>query len=148
MKYSTEIKIKAPREEVVQKFQDPENLKYWQRGLLSYENISGDPGQEGSKTYARYQMGKREIDMTGTVTKNNLPQELHYTFDAEKVHNIQENFFSETPDGQTRWLSNNEFRFSGFMKLIGFFMPNSFRKQTLQYMEDFRNFAENGTHVS
>ncbi|MGB8376693.1 MAG: SRPBCC family protein [Salegentibacter sp.] len=148
MKYSTEIEIKAPRQEVVQKLQDPENLKYWQRGLISYENISGTPGEEGSKSYAKYQMGKREIDMTGQITRKNLPQELHYTFDAEKVHNIQENFFTETPDGHTRWLSNNEFRFSGFMKLVGFFMPGSFRKQTLRYMEDFKNFAENDTRVA
>ena len=36
----------------------------------------------------------------------------------------------------------NEFQFKGFMKLIGFFMPGAFEKQSFKYMKDFKAFAE------
>lgn len=33
------------------------------------------------------------------------------------------------------------------MRLVGVLMPGSFRKQSLQHMQDFKAFAENGTDV-
>jgi hypothetical protein len=37
---------------------------------------------------------------------------------------------------------------SGFMKVIGFLMPGSFRKQSRQHLEDFKAFAERGKSVA
>jgi len=46
-------------------------------------------------------------------------------------------------------VSESEFEFAGFgMKLIGFLMPGAFKKQSLKYLTDFKDFAENGTSVS
>lgn len=148
MKYTTEITIERPREEVIEKFKDPESLKHWQRGFIFMKPQSGELGAEGSTNLLKYKMGKREIEMTETITLNNLPEEFHATYEAKGVFNIQENFFETTPGNHTKWISHSEFRFSGFMKLIGWFMPGAFKKQSYQFMEDFKNFVEKGESVA
>lgn len=147
MKYTTEIVVDVSRDEFIKKMDNPENMKHWQRGLMAYEQLSQSPGQEGARMSLNYQMGKREMVMVETIIKRNLPEEMHTTYDTKGVHNIQKNYFREE-DGKTRWISESEFQFSGLgMKLMGFLMPGVFKKQSLKYMEDFKNFAEKGISV-
>lgn len=143
MKYVHVITIDLPREEVVKKFSDPENFRYWQRGFISFKPISGDFGKAGSTNRLKYQMGKREIEMTETILRNDLPYEFESTYEAKGVYNIQKTKFNKIDENTTEWISENEFQFSGFMKLIGWTMPSSFKKQSYQFMEDFKAFAEN-----
>ena len=147
MKFTSEIKIAKPRTEVIEKFSDPNIIKHWQRGFISMEPISGNLGGEGSKNKLKYKMGNREIEMEETIIKNDLPEQFHANYAAKGVFNIQENFFEETPENHTLWIAHNEFRFSGFMKLMGLFMPGAFRKQSYQYMQDFKAFLENEQSV-
>ncbi|MBO0342700.1 MAG: SRPBCC family protein [Bacteroidota bacterium] len=147
MKYTTEIVVDVPREKFIKKMDDPDNMKHWQRGLIGYEQLSANPGQEGSRMSLSYEMGKRKMDMVETIIKRNLPEEIHMTYDTKGVHNIQKNYFKDE-NGSTRWISESEFQFSGLgMKLMGFLMPGAFKKQSLKYMQDFKAFAENGTSV-
>jgi len=147
MKYTTEIVVDVPREEFIKKMDDAENMKHWQRGLIGYEQLSTTPGEEGSRMSLSYEMGKRKMDMVETIIKKNHPEELHMTYDTKGVHNIQKNFFKDEGD-KTRWISESEFQFSGFMmKLMGLLMPGAFKKQSLKYMQDFKAFAEKGESV-
>nr|WP_288934127.1 SRPBCC family protein [uncultured Allomuricauda sp.] len=147
MKYTTEIVVDVPREEFIKKMDDPENMKHWQQGLIGYEQLSTNPGQEGARMSLSYKMGKREMNLVETIIKRNLPDELYMTYDTKGVHNIQKNYFKEEGD-KTRWVSETEFQFSGFgMKLMAFFMPSAFKKQSLKYMQDFKAFAEKGESV-
>lgn len=147
MKYTTEIVVDLPRDEFVKKLDDPENMKHWQRGLVGYEQLSKNPGQDGAQMSLSFKMGNRKMDMVETIIKNNLPEEMHTIYDTKGVHNIQKNYFKEE-GGKTRWISESEFQFSGFgMKLMGLLMPGAFKKQSKKYMEDFKAFAENGTSV-
>tara|TARA_R100000306_G_C4358457_1_gene134022 strand:- start:110 stop:568 length:459 start_codon:yes stop_codon:yes gene_type:complete len=149
MKYTTEITINAPREEVIEKLDNPENMKHWQRGLVRYKPLNGTAGKEGARMELEYQMGKRNIIMIETILKNKFPTEFHATYDAKGVHNIQENYFQEINPDTTRWISESEFQFSGFgMKLMGWLMPGAFKKQSKKYLIDFKNFVENGTSVT
>lgn len=147
MKYTTEIVIDLPRDEFIKKLDNPENMKHWMRGLVSYEHLSADPGKEGAQMNMKFKMGKRDMEMVETIIKKNLPEEFHNTYDTKGVHNIQKNYFKEE-DGKTRWISESEFQFEGFgMKLMAFLMPGAFKKQSKNYAEDFKNFAENGISV-
>lgn len=144
MKYTTEILIDLPRDEFIKKLEDPENMKHWQKGLVSYEQLSKNPGQEGAQMSLKYKMGNREMDLIETIIKKNLPEEMHATYDAKGVHNLQKNYYRDE-DGKTRWITESDFQFSGFgMKLMGLLMPGAFKKQTLIYMQDFKKFAEEG----
>ena len=149
MKYSTEIIIDLPREEVIRKLDNVDNMKHWQRGLVNYKVLQGVPGKEGTTMELEYQMGKRNVVLIETITKNVFPAEFHANYDTKGVHNVQKNFFQEMEGNKTKWVSESEFEFKGFgMKMMAFLMPGAFKKQSLKYLKDFKDFAENGTSVS
>lgn len=142
MKYSNSVIIDLPKEEVVKRFDDPENMKFWQKGLLHFELISGSPGSEGAQTRLEYQMGKRSFEMIETIIANRLPDEIHSTYETTGVFNTQKNYFKENGN-QTKWISESTLGFTGFMKVMAFFMGSgSFKKQSRAFMEDFKSFAE------
>lgn len=142
MKYTVDLLIDLPRVKVIELFDNPELMPKWQPDLVSFEPLSGDPGQPGAKSKLHYKMGKREVEMIETITENTLPEALTATYETKGVYNIISNKFVITSEQQTRWVSENEFQFSGFMKLIGFFMKSAFPKQTLKFMNQFKTFAE------
>jgi hypothetical protein len=147
MKYTTEVLIDLPRDEFIKKLDNPDNMKHWMQGLVSHEQLSGEPGQEGAQMNMKFKMGKREMEMIETIIKRNMPEEMHMVYDTKGVHNIQKNYFKEE-NGKTRWISESEFQFEGFgMKLMGFLMPGAFKKQSKKYADDFKNFAEKGISV-
>lgn len=142
MKYSTQIDINLDRDKVIALFDNVDNMKLWMEGLVSFEHISGTPGQEGARSRLKFKMGKREIEMIETITRRNLPEEFSGTYEAKGVFNIVSNKFEVLPGNKTRYITEHEFQFKGFMKIIAFLMPFAFKKQSLKYMEDFRKFAE------
>lgn len=149
MKYTIEAIIELPLKEVIKKFDNPENMKHWQRGLISYEHLSGTPGQIGAKMKLTYQLGKRKFELEETITHKNLPFELHGTYDTKGMHSLQENYFSENEEGHTLWTSKSEFLPTNFMlRLMTILMPGAFKKQSKVYLEDFKNFAEKGISVA
>ena len=87
-------------------------------------------------------MGNREIEMIETITRRNLPEEFSGTYDAKGVHNIISNKFIELGPNKTKYLTESEFQFKGFMKLMGWLMPGAFKKQSQKFLEDFKAFAE------
>lgn len=145
MKYRCEIEIERPVDKVVELFDNPNNLKKWMPGLQSFEHISGEPGQPGAKSRLKFKMGSREIEMIETVTKRNLPEEFSGTYETDGVYNEVSNSFQPI-DGGTNWVADSEFRFTSLaMKLMAFFMPGAFRKETMKHLNAFKEFAESGS---
>jgi len=143
MRYETEVYINLPRGRVIELFDSFENLKKWQEGLVSFEHISGDPGQPGAKTRLLYDMGRRRMEMIETIIKRDLPDEFSGIYDASGVHNIVRNYFYDEGE-RTRWALDSEFQFRSFMRIMSLFIPGRrFREQTRSSMESFKRFAEN-----
>lgn len=142
MKYTNETIIKAPREKVVELFNDPENLAKWQPGFVSMELIKGEGSTVGSQHRLHYTMGKRDVTMVETITAKNLPELFAATYETKGVWNEVHNHFEELPDGTTKYWTENEFRMSGMMKLFGWFMPGAFKKQSQKYLDLFKEFVE------
>ena len=91
--YTTTIVIDLPRDKVVALFDEPANLQKWQRGLLSFEPLSGQEGQAGAKSKLVFQMGKRRMEMIETITRRDLPD----AFDGENgARELQQAFRSVT----------------------------------------------------
>jgi hypothetical protein len=114
----------------------------WQDGLQSYTQISGEAGKEGAKAKLEYKMGVREMVMIETITKRNLPEEFHGTYETNDVLNIQENYFTKVDEKQTLWVTKSEFRFKGVKKLVFALMKSAFKKESLKFMKAFKKFAE------
>ncbi|AXT20620.1 SRPBCC family protein [Flavobacteriaceae bacterium AU392] len=149
MKYTIETIIKLPRDEVIKKMDNTDNMKHWQKGLISAEHISGTPGEVGAKMRLNFKFGKREMELIETIAKRNFPKEFHATYDTKGMHNIQQNFFEQTPQGHTKWVSECEFLPTSFtLRMMTLLMPGTFKKQSKKYMADFKNFAENGISVA
>lgn len=143
MKFTVKIKINLARNKIIELFDSTENLKKWQPGLLSFEHQSGTPGEVGAKSRLQYKTGKREIEMVETITVKNLPDEFSGIYEAKGVRNEVKNYFYKVDKNTNKWVSENEFRCSGFIKIIAFFMPGSFKKETMKYLEYFKEFSEN-----
>lgn len=149
MKYSNEIIVELPLDEFIKKLDNADNMKHWQEGLTGYEYIEGSAGEVGAKMKLSYKIKKREMDLIETILHKNLPNEFHMSYDTKGMHNIQKNYFEETPEGHTKWISHAEFVPGNFaMKLMSFFMKGAFKKQSLKYLNDFKNFAEKGVSVN
>ena len=142
MKYTLDIEIDQPLEKTIELFDNPENMPKWQPGLVSFTHRSGTPGEEGAVSDLIYKMGKREIAMTETIVKRDLPDEFTGYYEAKGVKNWVKNHFESAGHTKTRWVSENEFHCKGLMKVMTWIMPGSFRKQSYQYMKDFKTFAE------
>lgn len=144
MKYTTEVWIKLDRPTTIALFDNPDNLARWQKDLIGFEPMDGIPGQAGSQMRLTYRMGKRELEMVETIVTRDFPDRFIATYEAKGVWNQCHNTFKDK-NGGTHWQMETEFRFSGWMKLMGWLMPGMFKKQTRQSMADFKAFAE-GPH--
>lgn len=143
MKYITEIEIDKPIDQVIAIFDNPDNMSKWMPGLQSFEILSGKQGQPGTKSKLKIKSGSREIEMIETITIRNLPSEYSGTYEAKGVFNIVKNRFIKLSESKTKYITENEFQFSGFMKLIGFLFPKAFKKQSFKYLAEFKTFVEN-----
>jgi len=142
MKYTLELDIDVPRKNMIEYFDNPDNMAKWQPGFVKMEHVSGEPGEIGAKSKLYYKMGKREVEMIETITARNLPEEFCGTYEAKGVWNSVDNRFVEVGTHKTRWLFETEFKCSGFLRVMAFFMPGMFKKQSLENMKSFKEFAE------
>ena len=144
MKFTCFVDIDLPVDRVIELFDNPDNLVEWQDGFVSFEHISGTPGQPGAKSKLTYKMGKRNMDLIETINVRNLPEEFSGTYEGKSMLNTMSNRFSEFNTGVTRYEAEVEYlEFRGFMiKVMAFLMPGMFKKQVQKWMNQFKAFAE------
>lgn len=115
------------------------------KGLQSFETFEGEAGQEGAKSKLVSQMGKRRIEMVETILQRQLPDFFSGSYETRGVYNEVENHFREEGN-ETLYKTINYFRFDSWgMRLIATLMPGAFKKQSMQYLKDFKKFAETTT---
>jgi hypothetical protein len=144
MKYTSEVIIKLPREKVLELFDNEENLFKWQKGLVSFEHISGEKGEEGAVSKMQYKTKKREMILQETIVKKRLPEHLNFLYETKGVKNWNDNHFIALSGNETRWTQSNVFKTKGVITVFAVIAPGIFKKQTLKSMNDFKEFAESG----
>ncbi|MDE0112115.1 MAG: SRPBCC family protein [Albidovulum sp.] len=142
MKYELELEISAPRELVAELFIDQARFKEWQPSLLDCKSLHGKSGEVGARLELTHRMGKRSIVMSETVRESNLPERISYVYEAKGVWNPVDNHFQEISSGATRWRFKTEFQCKGFMRIMSFFLPGAFKKESRRHMQAFKAFAE------
>lgn len=158
MKYTVTIDIALPRQTVIGLLTDPAHLPNWLRGLVMHEPVNGLHGHVGTESRVVLRMGGQEMECTETITRRE-PEDLH-DIPADAVVRYEREIvatgmwsaarerLTEAGPETTRWASENEYRFSGLpMRVMAPLMRGTFRKQSLQHMQDFKAFAEQGTDV-
>ena len=149
MKYTVAVEIAAPLNTVIELFDNTENLKAWQPELVSFEHLAGEPGTAGAQSNLVYKMGKRDYAMTETIQLNNLPEEFTAIYEGPGMWNLAENSFTASSENTTSWTVNHEFKSDKLMfKAMLFFMPGTFKKESLKFINNFKNFVEKQTATS
>jgi len=148
VKYSEEIVINANIDTVVALFDNPYNMKEYMEGFENYKLLEGKINEVGAKAEIIINFvepGKEEqkIVMIEEIVTNNLPLEKTIIYTANGVYNIVNNRIIKISETQTKFINEQEFRFNGYMKIIGFFMPSAFRQQSRVYLKNFKAFVEN-----
>ena len=146
--YTVFVDIDLPRDEVIAKFDNPDNLLYWQEGLQSFTHLEGEPGQPGAKSKLVFKLGKRDLELIEEVHRRELPDHFDGSYTWKGGYNTLENRFIELAPDRTRWESTCSYRFDSLMlKLMGVLMPGAFRKQQQKYLDNFKAFCETGFDV-
>ena len=148
IKYTEEIEINSNIDSLIVLFDNPYNMKEYMEGIESYIVLSGNIREVGAKAelvvaFIEKDVVKRRIVMIEEIITNNLPKEKKVTYTADGVYNIVTNRFEKVSENKTKFINEQEFEFKGYMKIISFFMPSAFKKQSKIYLEDFKEFAEN-----
>lgn len=141
--YSNELVIDRPLNEVVKLFQDTDKFTEWQPDLIEYDTYEGDPCCAGSKSRLRYKSSKHDdIKMVETVLESNLPEKYKVKYDTDGVQTYQNNHFEEGPSGKTIYRMDSEYDTEGLMKIMDHVNPSYFKKQTDEFMNSFKEYAE------
>jgi hypothetical protein len=144
LKFVCTVVIDAPRENVVNIFQDDSTFKEWQTGFESFEHLSGIPGTPGAKAKIVFRTKKHVIELTETITVNNLPDEKSALYEHVHMDNTMRNRFTIVGPQQTRYDAEIEYtRFSGFVpRMMATLTPGMFRNQVQRQLERFKRFVE------
>jgi hypothetical protein len=144
MKFTLELPINRPRAQVWNAFDNPENMKIWQPSLISFETISGTPGQPGAVSKLTYKEKEREFALMERVTYREELHRLDGVYENNFADNIVRNTFIEQSREQTLWIVETEFRFKTLlMRILGTVMKKNLVIRTRRDMERFKDLVEN-----
>ncbi len=144
MKFTCIVDIDLPRDKVIEIFDNPDNMKHWQDGFISFKHLSGNPGEVGAKSVVNYENRGKPFELIETILVRDLPHEFTGTYEHTSMTNTMQNLFTETDNGGTRWTAHIEYtKLKGFMlKMMVFLMPSMFKKQVQKWMDQLKAFAE------
>jgi len=142
MKHKAEIIIDADRDTVWKMFDSTENMPKWQPTLKSFTHKSGRPGHPDAVSELVYDENGREITMTETITARREPEFLGGSYASDWGSVVIVNRFDDLGDGRTRWVSNSNHAFKGFMKILALFARRSICRRLESDMNRFKLMVE------
>lgn len=131
MNITTTLIINKPVKTVWDFYDNPDNLKLWLTNFKSFELISGNPGEAGTKAKHIYQEKGRLITMYETITEKVAYHKLAGTLTMPKMMeaNIQ-TVFKEIEANKTELICITDTRFEIIsLKLFGFLLKKGFQKR-------------------
>ena len=142
MKLKFEIVIDASRDAVWAAFDNPENMTRWQQNLVSFNHISGEPGQLGAVSELTYDEKGKKVVLKETITERRKPDFLARTYESQVAKTLIVNHFEAVDQNSTRWTSWCNFTLQGFMRITSLFVSGMIRKRTRADMERFKLMVE------
>jgi hypothetical protein len=139
------VAINLPVGKVIELFTDKANFKEWKKGFVSYEHISGTPGEVGAVT----KLVTRQGTMYDQIIAKNLPFEIIETYEHKRgnkttmVHKAVNKFVRIT-DNTTLVEVNTEIIevHGALLKLILKLMAKAGERYSQQQLNQFKVFAE------
>ncbi|WP_413320454.1 SRPBCC family protein [Agrococcus sp. 1P02AA] len=157
MRFTVSLDLALSRERVLELLTRPEHRPQWLRGLVLHEPLHGEDGHVGTASRVVMGSGKQRMEAVETITRREptelrgVPSHVDVRFEREiaapGMWSAARERLIEVDPGRTRWESENEYRFTGAMRLLAPCMRRSFIAQAQQHMRDFQAFAEHGVDV-
>ena len=143
MKFKCQVDIARDRATVIEFFDNPDNMQYWQDDFISFDHQDGEPGMPGATSIIKY----KRVELLETILERNLPDAFHGSYEGSWGKNTMYNYFEELGPNQTRWRAEVEYvrKTALMMKLMATLFPSMFRKQTQKWMDQFKYFVESKT---
>lgn len=144
MKIKGFIEINKPKEEVVKYFADPSFLGEYQDGFIKKELINGEQGQNGAISKMYYKHGKHDMELTETITNNQLPDLFESHYHHKHMDNTMKCSFIEIDTNKTKYEYEFEYtRINWVMpKLMAILFPSVYKKPAQKWMQQFKEFVE------
>lgn len=142
MKLKFETVIDASLDTVWAAFDNPANMSRWQQNLVSFDHISGEPGQPGAISELKYDEKGKEVLMRETITERREPDFLAGVYDSRMGKTLIVNHFEAVDENATRWISWCNFTFTGFMKFTSLFVSGIIRRRTEADMQRYKLMVE------
>ncbi|MEX0288491.1 MAG: SRPBCC family protein [Flavobacteriaceae bacterium] len=144
MKFEGSVIIKKPRDIVTALFIDPNHNGEYQDGFIKKELISGEAAQDNAISKMYYKYGKRDMELTETILKNDLPYSFEAFYHHKHMDNTMTCTFIEMGPEKTEYKYEVEYtRVNWFLpKLMAILFPGMYRKQGHKWMIQFKEFVE------
>ncbi len=145
MRLHFEIELNAPRDDVWGAFHNLANLPRWQPTFVSFEPLSGRPGEPGATSKLVYIENGRTIEMIETVETRRERAEFSGRYVTSHGTNSIQNRFDEKSRDQTLWTVDVDFEFRGLlMRVMGLFIGGMIRRRLLTDLTRFKDKLEAG----
>lgn len=143
MKFYANTTINKPLEMVTRYFADPQYLAEYQDGFINKELLEGTAGEVGAISTMFYKQGKREMELTETITLNDLPNRFEADYSHKHMDNTMVCTFKAIDNNTTLYEAEYEYYRVSFMpKIMMTLFPGMFRKMGQKWMDQFKSFVE------
>lgn len=142
MKYTVSNTINKSIDIVAAKFLEPDGALQWMEGLQKIERLSDNPYEVGAKSRFHSLHKNKKFVIDETILEQNMPHQIKFGFTSPMGYNEVEMVFELIDENSTKQINNSYFQLKGFMKLLGPLMKGMFKKQSMKYLNAFKEFAE------
>ncbi|CAM1347232.1 SRPBCC family protein [Tenacibaculum insulae] len=142
VKYTTEIEINKPINEVFALFENPKTIKEWMPEIKSIETIEEKATKIGSTYKMVVENQGQEITMIEKITAYKINQKITFQFDSNQMLKTDDFNFSSN-GSTTKIVQHSSVEAKGY--LMGCMFPyfkSTLKDLSLGYMKDFKKIAE------
>lgn len=121
---------------------EPDAALQWMEGLQKIERLSKNPYEVGAKSKFHFLHKNKKMVINETILEQNMPHQIKFGFTSTMGYNEVEMVFEQLNETSTKQINNSYFALRGIMKLIGPLMKSMFKKQSMKYLNAFKEYAE------
>jgi len=143
MKFTAEVDIAKPMDELIVLIQDANNTLQWLEGLRSVKHISGEERQPGAVSDVVFDSAAGRLKIKETVISNNLPEEYIMRYEGPGYVSYSNYYFEKLAANSTRFFMIQQVELKGALKLASGLVKSKMKQQLGKSAESFKRFAEN-----